>query len=132
MGLIRRILRMNGGIKNTWREVDVIFDSGSTNCFIRADVAQEFCNVLDLDTPEEYTTANGDKILVTQMCIWAAEIDGVMVRDQAFLLPQIGVDVEMIIGTPTFQRYQIKLEFSEDGEDFVRVTRPPVNLLLNI
>ena len=122
---------MNGGIKGQWREVDVIFDSGATNCFIREDVAQEFCNVLDLGESMEYTTANGEKIIVTQKCTWEAEIDGKRVTDQAYLLPQIGVDVEMIIGTPTFQRYQMKLEFSEEAEeDVVRVTRPEVNLLL--
>ncbi len=131
MGLIRQKIRMNGGIKKKWREIDVIFDSGATNCFIREDVAKESCKLLDLDETEEYTTANGEKLRVTQKCVWEAEIDGKKVTDQAFLLPHIGTDVEMIIGTPTFQRYQMKLEFSDEiGKDVVRVMRPAVNLLL--
>jgi len=74
MGLLRKTIRMNGGIKGTWREVDVIFDSGATNCFIREDIANEFCQILDLDELLEFSMANGEKLPVTQWCAWRVEI----------------------------------------------------------
>ena len=75
--------------------------------------------------------ANGEKLPVTQWCAWRAEIDGRIITDVAYLLPQVGDGVEMIIGTPALQRYQMWLEFSEEGgEDIILVTKPELNFLL--
>lgn len=72
---------MNGGFKNKWGEMDVIFDSGATNCFIREEVTNNFCKPLDINEIEEYTTSNGDKLHVSQKSVWTTEKDGKKVTD---------------------------------------------------
>ena len=105
MGLIYKQLRMQGNLGE--REVNTLFDTGSSRCLIRRDIAQEVATLSESPRRLRFQTASG--ILETQEAITSTVwVEGHPLLWIFIVAPEL--PEELILGADFFQVWKIRLD----------------------
>ena len=123
MGRVRANIVING--KEYW----ALFDTGSRNTYVTADVAK---NLITFDMPYEEKVALGGKVhTIKKGCILICKVEGLPIHTHARIIEKLGKDeegkeIKVLIGALTMQEWGIrplpdeeKLDLSNYPKEFV-------------
>jgi len=111
MGLIVKKLRIAGD-KGEGR-LEVLFDTGASASFIRANVVDKIATTLKLPSPETYMLGDGvGRLRVTETAVLYVYVEGVRISDNFIVSPRLSEPV--IIGAGTLQKWRIKLDLENE------------------
>jgi hypothetical protein len=111
MAVIEKSIRLVGS--KGAKEVQALFDSGSTYSCIQPTLAKRLGRPERLPKPKEFGTAEkGKKVRAEEAVRLDFYIDGSLLSDEFMLIP--GLSEEAIIGAKTLQAWRMKLDFEHD------------------
>ncbi len=114
MGRITKNLEIEGSKGS--KIVEVLFDSGAEDSFIRRDLAQDICDIIVPRRPAEFTLGDGEtEIKPTGLCTLTAEIEECGLGWTAWVADRLSRQV--IIGADVLQKYNLKLDFEHHKVD---------------
>ena len=104
MGLIYKAVRLSGNKGS--KEVRALFDSGSLESFIRADIAKRLSSPTRLPNPKTFEMGRGT-LKVTRAMIGDVQLNGATLFATLRVVPNL--TEELILGADFFQRWKIRL-----------------------
>ena len=111
MGLIIKKLRVAGDKGE--RRLQVLFDSGASDSFIRQDVVDRIATRVKLPVPKTYTLADGaGRLRANETAVVHVSIAGLTISDNFIVAPRLSDEV--IIGANTLQKWRIKLDLENE------------------
>jgi len=120
MGRITKQIEIEGSKGS--KVVEVLFDSGAEDSFIRRDLADEFCDITPPRRPAEFTLGDGETIVMPMgLCALTAELEECGIGWTAWVVEHLSREV--IIGADVLQKYNIKLDFQHHTIDLSQCRR---------
>ena len=104
MGLIYKTIKVSGNKGS--KEVKVLFDSGASESFIRADIAKQLSSPTRLPNPKQFEMGKGT-LKVTRAMIGDVQLNGATLFATLLIVPNL--TEELILGADFFQRWKIGL-----------------------
>ncbi|RZN35445.1 MAG: retroviral-like aspartic protease [Methanophagales archaeon ANME-1-THS] len=106
MGLIYKEVVLKGD-KGGGR-FHALWDNGSSESFIRRDLAEEVGTILKLDVPREFEMGKGTLSVEESTGILSVQVEGYNLFWHFLVVPNLSE--ELIIGADFLQRWKIKLD----------------------
>jgi len=120
MGLIRKKLKVSGsktvvGSDEACLQREALFDTGTSACFVRREVAEELSQLLRSPSPLVFKLGDGSSLKVEHTTVLHTDIKGHTLAHMFLVVPEL--PYEMIIGADFLQRWKIRLD--PTTEDFI-------------
>ena len=122
MGLIYKKLKLTGTLGE--RELDTLFDTGASQCFVRKDIAVAVAPIGRAPWPLRFEMATGT--VETDEVVFAVVLIENHPLFWTFIVVE-GLSEELILGADFFQRWRIKLD-----PDTESITIDPTALRLKL
>ena len=106
MGLVYQEVSLSGDKGK--RKVYALWDNGSSESFIRRDLAEKVETISKLRTPKEFEMGKGLLSVTESTPILDVEVDGYNLFWHFLVVPDLSE--ELIIGADFLQRWKIKLD----------------------
>jgi len=120
MGRITKELEIQGNKKA--QIVEVLFDSGAEESFIRQDLAEELCNITPSLIPAEFILGDGKtNVIPSGYCALTTAIQDYGIGISAWVIEE--PNRQLIIGADVLQKYNIKLDFEHHEIDISQCRR---------
>jgi len=113
MGLITKQITVAGS--KTERKCEVLFDTGTSACFVREDIACELGQVITLPSPISFRLGNNTVMKAERTSVFLLGLNGHKLSFYFLVLPEL--PYEVIVGADFFQKWKIKLD--PVTEDFI-------------
>jgi len=114
MGCITKQLEIEGSKGS--KVVEVLFDSGAEDSFIRRDCAECLSDITTPRRPAEFTLGDGETVVMpTGLCALTADLEECGIGWIAWVVDHLSREV--IIGADVLQKYNIKLDFQHHTID---------------
>ena len=111
MGLLTKKLRVVGDKGE--RRLQVLFDTGASDSFIRQDLIRNIATPVKLPSPKVYTLADGaGRLHAEETVVLHLYVAGVMISDNFIVAPRLSDPA--IIGANTLQKWRIKLDLENE------------------
>ena len=106
MGLIYKEVVLRGDKGEG--EFQALWDNGSSESFIRRDLAERVGTILRLDAPREFEMRKGNLSVSESTGVLSVEVEGFNLFWHFLVVPNLSE--ELIIGADFLQRWKIKLD----------------------
>ena len=106
MGLIYKEVVLRGDKGEG--EFQALWNNGSSESFIRRDLAEGVGTILRLDAPREFEMGKGDLLVGESTGVLSVEVEGFNLFWHFLVVPNLSE--ELIIGADFLQRWKIKLD----------------------
>ena len=106
MGLIYKEVVLRGDKGEG--EFQALWDNGSSESFIRRDLAEGVGTILRLDAPREFEMGKGNLSVSESTGVLSVEVEGFNLFWHFLVVPDLSE--ELIIGADFLQRWKIKLD----------------------
>jgi len=106
MGLIYKEVVLRGDKGE--RRFQALWDNGSSESFIRRDLAKRVGTIIKLDAPREFEMGKGTLLVVESTGSLSIEVEGYNLFWHLLVVPDLSE--ELIIGADFLQRWKIKLD----------------------
>ena len=106
MGLIYKDIVLKGDKGD--RKFHALWDNGSSESFIRSDLAEKVGTILKLSTPREFEMGKGILLVKESTGIVDVEVEGYNLFWHFLVV--LNLSEELIIGADFLQRWKIKLD----------------------
>jgi hypothetical protein len=106
MGLIYKDVLLRGDKGE--RGFKALMDNGSSESFIRKDLAEKVGTILKLDAPREFEMGKGTLSVLEATGILSVQVEGFNLFWHFLVVPDLSE--ELIIGADFLQRWKIKLD----------------------
>ena len=106
MGLIYKEVAFKGDKGD--RKFHALWDNGSSESFIRRDLAEGVETILRLDAPREFEMGKGNLSVSESTGVLSVEVEGFNLFWHFLVVPNLSE--ELIIGADFLQRWKIKLD----------------------
>lgn len=110
MGLITKQLKVMGDRGE--REVNVLFDAGSSETLMREDVAESLATISKLPHPVHFKMADGTPLEANKVVNFFITINGYELVERAIVVGKL--TDEMVIGVEMMQTRKIKLDLEQE------------------
>lgn len=104
MGLIYKVITVTGNKGS--KEVKALFDSGASESFTRADIAEELSSPTRLPNPKTFEMGRGT-LKATRAMIGDVQLNGATLFATLLVVPNL--TEELILGADFFQRWKVRL-----------------------
>jgi len=111
MGLIYKDVILKGDKGE--RKFYTLWDNGSSESFIRRDLAQEVATISKLRTPKEFEMGKGTLVVKESTPIVDVEVEGYNLFWHFLAFPDLSE--ELVIGADFLQRWKIKLDSENEN-----------------
>lgn len=106
MGLIYKSVLLEGDKGE--KDFSALFDNGSSESFIRKELAKEVATILKLSAPKEFGMGRGTLLVEESTGILAIEVESFNLFWHFLVVPDL--TEEVIIGTDFLQRWKIRFD----------------------
>jgi len=104
VGLIYKVVKVSGNKGS--KEVRVLFDSGASESFIRADIAKGLSSPARLPNPKTFEMGRGT-LKVNRAMLGDVQLNGATLFATLLIVPNL--TEELILGADFFRRWKIRL-----------------------